>query len=135
MVRFIIKDFPDGAVAKNPPANVGDTGLIPGLGRFHVLWSNQAHVPQLLSLSAATTEACVPRTCVLQREAKKKEKQCIIKQQVHLSDTNALLFKRRVSAIWKAMGREKAKEWVYKRERIKKVKLRFQLLLSVSKLT
>ena len=38
---------------------------------------------------------------------------------MHLSDTNALLFKRRVSAIWKAMGREKAKEWVYKRERIK----------------
>ena len=25
---------------KNPRANAGDTGLIPGPGRFHVLWSN-----------------------------------------------------------------------------------------------
>ena len=25
--------FPDGAVVKNPPANAGDAGLIPGLGR------------------------------------------------------------------------------------------------------
>ena len=26
--------FPGGSVVKNPPANAGDTGLIPGLGRF-----------------------------------------------------------------------------------------------------
>ena len=25
--------FPGGSVVKNPPANAGDTGLIPGLGR------------------------------------------------------------------------------------------------------
>ena len=25
--------FPGGAVVKNPPTNVGDTGLLPGLGR------------------------------------------------------------------------------------------------------
>ena len=25
--------FPNGVVVKNPPANVGDTGSIPGLGR------------------------------------------------------------------------------------------------------
>ena len=25
--------FPRGAVVENPPANAGDTGLIPGLGR------------------------------------------------------------------------------------------------------
>ena len=25
--------FPDGSVVKNPPANAGDTGSIPGLGR------------------------------------------------------------------------------------------------------
>ena len=25
--------FPHGSVVKNPPANAGDTGLIPGLGR------------------------------------------------------------------------------------------------------
>ena len=29
---------------RNPPANAGDTGLIPGLGRFHMLWSNPACV-------------------------------------------------------------------------------------------
>ena len=30
-------DFPGGAVDKYLPANVGDTGLSPGLGRFHML--------------------------------------------------------------------------------------------------
>ena len=33
-------DFPGDAVVKNPPANAGDTGLSPGLGRSHVPWSN-----------------------------------------------------------------------------------------------
>ena len=28
------KGFPGGAVVKNPPANAGDTGSIPGSGRF-----------------------------------------------------------------------------------------------------
>ena len=32
--------FPAGAVVKNPPANAGDMGLIPGPGRSHVPWSN-----------------------------------------------------------------------------------------------
>ena len=31
-----VKDLAGGAVDKNPPANAGDTGLIPGLGRFHM---------------------------------------------------------------------------------------------------
>ena len=34
------RDFPGGAVVKNPPANAGDTGSIPGLGRSHMLRSN-----------------------------------------------------------------------------------------------
>jgi len=33
-------NFPGGAMDKNPPANAGDTGSIPGPGRFHMLWSN-----------------------------------------------------------------------------------------------
>ena len=33
-------DFPGGAVVKNLPANAGDTGLSPGLGRSHMLQSN-----------------------------------------------------------------------------------------------
>ena len=32
--------FPGGAVVKNPPANAGDTGLSPGLGRSHMLQNN-----------------------------------------------------------------------------------------------
>ena len=32
--------FLGGSVVKNPPANAGDMGSIPGLGRSHMLWSN-----------------------------------------------------------------------------------------------
>ena len=32
-VHTTSQGFPDGLVVKNPPANAGDTGSIPGLGR------------------------------------------------------------------------------------------------------
>ena len=32
--------FPGGTVVKNPPANAGHTGSIPGPGRSHMLRSN-----------------------------------------------------------------------------------------------
>ena len=48
--RLNVGGFPGGAVVENLPANAGDTGLSPGLGRSHMLWSNWAHEPQLLSL-------------------------------------------------------------------------------------
>ena len=35
-----IEGFPGGAVVKNPPANAGDMGLSPGLGRSHMPGSN-----------------------------------------------------------------------------------------------
>ena len=38
--------FPGGSVITNPPANAGDTGLIPDLGRSHM---PLGLVPQLLS--------------------------------------------------------------------------------------
>ena len=41
--------FPGGPVVKNPPANAGDMGSVSGPERFHMLQSNQAHMPQLLS--------------------------------------------------------------------------------------
>ena len=41
--------FPGGPVVKNPPANATDMGPTPGLGRSYAPWSNQVHVPQLLS--------------------------------------------------------------------------------------
>ena len=43
-------DFLGGPVVKNPPANVGDTGSVPGLGRSHMLRSSEAR--------AAATEQC-----------------------------------------------------------------------------
>ena len=42
--------FPGGAVAENLPANAGDTGSSPGLGRSHMPRSSWAREPQLLSL-------------------------------------------------------------------------------------
>ena len=42
--------FPGGAVVGNLPANAGDTGSSPALGRSHMPWSNWAREPQLLSL-------------------------------------------------------------------------------------
>ena len=37
IIKKIYKqDFPGGAVVKNPPANAGDTGSIPGLGTSHM---------------------------------------------------------------------------------------------------
>ena len=44
----ITEVFPGGAGVKNPPANAGDTGSSPGLGRSHMRQSNKARVPQLL---------------------------------------------------------------------------------------
>ena len=43
------KGAPGGSVVKNPPANEGDTGSIPALGRSHMPWSQ-------LSLYPTTTE-------------------------------------------------------------------------------
>ena len=64
--------FPGGTVVENLPANAGDTGSSPGLGRSHMPRSNWAHEPQLLSLRvwslcSATREAAMlrgPRTAM-----------------------------------------------------------------------
>ena len=42
--------FPGGTVVESLPANAGDTGSSPGLGRSHMPWSNCAREPRLLSL-------------------------------------------------------------------------------------
>ena len=34
------RDCPGGTAVKNPPANAGDMGSSPGLGRFHMPRSN-----------------------------------------------------------------------------------------------
>ena len=59
-------------MVENPPANAGDMGSSPGLGRSRMPWSNWAHEPQLLSLRvwslcSATREAAIvrgPRTAM-----------------------------------------------------------------------
>ena len=64
--------FPGGAVVESLPADAGDTGSGPGLGRSHVPWSGWAREPQLLglrvwSLCSATGEAVTvrgPRTAM-----------------------------------------------------------------------
>ena len=55
-----VKDggFPGGAVVENLPANAGDTGSSPGLGRSHMPRSNWAREPQLLSLSLSVWSLC-----------------------------------------------------------------------------
>ena len=40
MISKSFRDFPGDAMDRNLPANAGDMGLIPGLGRFHMLRSN-----------------------------------------------------------------------------------------------
>ena len=39
-LKYLGRDFPDGAVVKNPPANAGDMGLSPGPGRSYMPQSN-----------------------------------------------------------------------------------------------
>ena len=56
------RDFPGGAVVKNLPANAGDKGSSPGLGRSHVLAADQ------LSQCTTTTEARKPRARAPQQE-------------------------------------------------------------------
>ena len=47
--KAVYEDFPGGPVVKNLPANAGDMGSTPALGRSHILKVNYAHVPQLPS--------------------------------------------------------------------------------------
>ena len=68
----IKRGFPGGAVVESLPANAGDTGSSPGLGRSHMPRCNWAREPQLLSLCvwslcSATREAAIvrgPRTAM-----------------------------------------------------------------------
>ena len=39
-VKNLVEDFPGGSVDKNPPANTGDTGSVPALGRSHMPRTN-----------------------------------------------------------------------------------------------
>ena len=65
-IKAPISGFPGGAVVENLPADAGDVGSSPGLGRSHMPQSNWAREPQLLSLHvwslcSATREAAIVR--------------------------------------------------------------------------
>ena len=62
IIKHYVWSYPGGAVVENLPANAGDTGSSPGLGRSHMPRSNWAREPQLLSL-------CVWNLCSTTREA------------------------------------------------------------------
>ena len=65
VIYYSVKKWGKGlpwSVDKGLPANAGDTGSIPGLGKFHRLRSYQAHVLQLLSLCSAKREATAMRS-------------------------------------------------------------------------
>ena len=68
MKEKLIGDFPGGAVDRNPPANAGNMGSIPGLGWSHMPQSNEAHEPQLLSQRAGAH--ALHQEEPLQREAR-----------------------------------------------------------------
>ena len=59
-------DFPGGPVVKNPPANTGDMGSIPGQG------TRVPHAVEQLSPSATTRESlcCNERSCMWQLRPK-----------------------------------------------------------------
>ena len=61
--------FPSGPVVKNPPAKAEDTGLISDLGRAYKLQSNEAHVPQLFSLSSRVLALQLRSSCATTTEA------------------------------------------------------------------
>ena len=48
MVKNLWEAFPGGLVIKTLPADAGDTDGILGLGRSHILQSNEAYAQQLL---------------------------------------------------------------------------------------
>ena len=67
MVRNLpARGFPGGTVVENLPANAGDTGSSPGLGRSHMPRNSWACEPQLLSLRVWSL-CCVTREAAIVR--------------------------------------------------------------------
>ena len=58
-----------GTGDRDLPANAGDMSSIPGLGRFHMLQSNKACAPQLLSLWSRVQEPQILGLCATTTEA------------------------------------------------------------------
>ena len=65
--------FPGGAVVENLPANAGNMGSSPGLGRSHMPRSNWAREPQLLSLRVWSLCSATKRGCDSEKPAHHNE--------------------------------------------------------------
>ena len=65
------QDCPGGPVAKNPPANEGDTGSIPGQGRSHVPWGQLSLCTTITKpvLESPQAQRLRPRSLCFTREA------------------------------------------------------------------
>ena len=53
-IKTMPEGFPGGSVVKNPPASAGHAGVIPAMGRSHMLWSPWPQLPSLCSRSWKT---------------------------------------------------------------------------------
>ena len=73
MIKISSPGFPGGAVAENLPANAGDTGSSPGLGRSHMPRSNWAREPQLLSLHVWSLCPATGGAAIVKRPAHRDE--------------------------------------------------------------
>ena len=71
-------------VVKYPPANAGDKGATPGPGRSHLLWSNQARVPQQLNLYSGAQERHYWSPCTLEHVLHNKRSHPSEKPQPHI---------------------------------------------------
>ena len=60
-------------MVENLPANAGDTGSSPGLGRSHMLWSNWAREPQITESVGLETVLCNKRGRDSERRAQRDE--------------------------------------------------------------
>ena len=91
--------MPGSLVIENPPAKAGKTGLIPGLGSFHVPQSNRDHVPQLLSPSPKASRLL---SSAHSQEVPQPEKP--LRWEAHAPQLeNALVQQQRVSATEKKL--------------------------------
>ena len=66
--------FPGGTVDKNLPAKAGDTGSIPGPGRFHMPCRATKPMPQPLSLCSRDWEPQLLKPICLNKRSHRKEK-------------------------------------------------------------
>ena len=72
-IKRIQSGFPGGAVVENLPANVGDTGSSPGLGRSRMPRSNWAREPQITEPARLEPVLRNKRGCDSERPAQRDE--------------------------------------------------------------